>query len=86
MGSAWTTEVPKPPNAEFDDFLALYRAFLEGKTAYPDKLRFKIKKTWDAYPLARKKEFTDRLIDAGVIAPEIVQLVRIFNGTITTLV
>lgn len=82
MGSAWTTEDPKPPSAEFDEFLDLYRAFASGKTASPDKLRFRLKKIWDAFPPAKKKDFTDRMVAIKALPPEVEEIVRIFNGTI----
>lgn len=82
MVSAWIKEEIRPPSPEFDEFMALYRALRDKKTGSLEKLCFRIKKIWESFPLAKKKDFTQRLIDIKILPPEVEELLKIFKGTI----
>jgi hypothetical protein len=82
MPSLWT-EPNKPASEEFDSFLALYRAFLEDKTSDPVRLKFKINQIWTSYPPEKKKEYTARLKEAGVLSSRTLAGLAEFGGHIT---
>jgi hypothetical protein len=81
MVSQWNT--PKLlPSTEFDEFLVLYKAYLEDKTADPLRLSVKVQKQWDNLSKEKKKEWTERLIEAGVFDIWTVKKIRMFGGTL----
>jgi hypothetical protein len=81
MASAWIES--KPKSDEFEAFLELYKAYLDGKTAEPIRLLTKISKVWQNFDMAKKKDFTDRLVLTGILGERNNNGIEVFGGTIT---
>lgn len=79
MKSMWG-EV-KTRSDELEEFLASYEAYENGATASPDRLILKINRSWGLLPLAKKRDWTDRLISAGKVIG-IKGVIDEFNGVI----
>lgn len=82
MPSMWINS--KPKDDDYDAFVQMHTALLNHQTSNQAKLHFKAQKMWEAFPLAKKKDFTYRMIADGLLEPEIARAVELFGGTIVT--